>query len=428
MADETHLAKLKEGVEVWNAWRKANPKVRPNLQGADLTGETGLTTSHADLRAVNFCEADLSGAKLWCVDFTGADLRRATLIGADLADQDPIGNCDWEFYPAAELSDADLREADLSKADLGDVSLAGARLGRAKLRETILHRAVLTGTDLTGADLTDADLGKGDPSFKGGATLAGTIFGDVDLSTVKGLAEVDHRAPSILGTGTLAKSKGRIPEVFLKGCGLADWEIENAKLYTPDLSPIELADIQAEVFRLYAANPIQISSVFISYSNMDTVFVEAIERQFDSWGIRYWRDVHNMKAGRVDRQIERAITLNPTVLIVLSENSVGSPWVEWEVEQAQKLERKLKRDILCPVALDDSWKTCAWSGPLRSQVQKYHILDFSTWQQAEAFQGQCRRLIDGLQLFYVVGCESESDRRPTLPLERTAKVAAAQRS
>jgi hypothetical protein len=38
MANPEHLAKLKEGVEAWNRWRKEFPDVRPFLNGADLRG------------------------------------------------------------------------------------------------------------------------------------------------------------------------------------------------------------------------------------------------------------------------------------------------------------------------------------------------------------------------------------------------------
>lgn len=46
MANEEHLARLMQGVEAWNAWRKANPELRPNLRGTDLTA---ANLSHADL-------------------------------------------------------------------------------------------------------------------------------------------------------------------------------------------------------------------------------------------------------------------------------------------------------------------------------------------------------------------------------------------
>jgi hypothetical protein len=37
MADEEHVALLKQGVEVWNRWREENPNIWPNLTGAELS-------------------------------------------------------------------------------------------------------------------------------------------------------------------------------------------------------------------------------------------------------------------------------------------------------------------------------------------------------------------------------------------------------
>lgn len=38
MANKEHVETLKSGIEAWNAWRTANPKVQPDLRDADLTG------------------------------------------------------------------------------------------------------------------------------------------------------------------------------------------------------------------------------------------------------------------------------------------------------------------------------------------------------------------------------------------------------
>ena len=53
MANRKHLTLLKQGVGTWNAWRRMNPRVRPNLSGASLFG---ASLCGADLR-----EADLRG-------------------------------------------------------------------------------------------------------------------------------------------------------------------------------------------------------------------------------------------------------------------------------------------------------------------------------------------------------------------------------
>ena len=86
---------------------------------------------------------------------------------------------------------------------------------------------------------------------------------------------------------------------------------------------------------------------------------------------------------------------------MLSENSVESDWVEFEAAKARELEKELRRDVLCPVALDQVWKTCSWPGPLRRQIEDYHVLDFSGWQVPGTLEGQFAKLLDGLKLFYM---------------------------
>jgi uncharacterized protein YjbI with pentapeptide repeats len=71
LANPEHLAKLKEGVEAWNQWRKQNPGIRPDLSEADLSG-------------AHLIGANLSGANLSTTNLSGVYLSRATLIGTNL--------------------------------------------------------------------------------------------------------------------------------------------------------------------------------------------------------------------------------------------------------------------------------------------------------------------------------------------------------
>ena len=143
-----------------------------------------------------------------------------------------------------------------------------------------------------------------------------------------------------------------------------------------------------------------ISPVFISYSHVDREFVDKIGNYLTQSGIRYWRDIHDMTAGRIEKQIDRALHLNTTVLIILSEHSIKSDWAEHEVRTARGLEQELGRDVLCPIALDDGWKSSRWPRRLMEQIMEYNILDFSAWHDDSKFDSMFRKLIDGLELFY----------------------------
>lgn len=114
-------------------------------------------------------------------------------------------------------------------------------------------------------------------------------------------------------------------------------------------------------------------------------------------------EVHHTSYQRcslLEKQIDLAIRHNPTVLLVLSENSIKSDWVEHEVRTARELTNELGRHVLCPVALDDSWKSSPWPKRLMEQIMEYNILDFSKWEDKNVFEKQFRKLLDGLDLFY----------------------------
>jgi uncharacterized protein YjbI with pentapeptide repeats len=349
MANEEQLAILKQGVEVWNKWRVDNSGI------------------------VHLGGADLSEAKLWRANLSGTDLFGAKLLWADLAGADCRGG--------------DLRRAHLNYAHLDVVNFTEADLRDAELIETSLFqtdfsKAKLKGSNFSGSGMFDA------------------IFADTDLNGVLGLESVYHKGPSSIGIDVIARSKGKLPDKFLRGCGLSDWEIEETKLYNPDLGNEEIDKILYRIHDLRASQALQISPLFISYSHADSKFVDKVGDCLAEKGVRYWRDIHEMKAGRIETQIDRGIRQNPTVLLVISESSLSSDWVEHEVRTARALEKDMGRDVLCPVALDDSWKSSPWPKRLMEQIMEYNILDFSAWQDEGKFDEMFRRLIDGLDLFY----------------------------
>ncbi len=350
MANQEQLDILKQGVEVWNAWRRDN-----------------------DPLEIDFRESDLSGVDLSEADLGGADFSRANLNEAG--------------FQRAKFWGATFFKSDLSETDLGNADFSGA-----DLREANLQAAYICGANLNGVTLHRANLKN--------AVIGSTSFGDSDLREIIGLESVGHNASSYIDTKTLRISKGKLPEKFLRGCGLSDMDIEYSKLYNPDLSNEEIVKIQYCIYDLRATQAIQISPLFISYSHMDSVFVDRLEQGLNEKGVRFWRDIHNLTAGKIETQLDRAIRQNPTVLLILSKNSLNSDWVQHEVRKARNLEKELGRDALCPIALDDSWKSSRWPQRIMEQVKEYNILDFSKWEDDATFNEKFAKLLRGLDLFY----------------------------
>jgi len=352
MANEEHLAILRQGVEVWNDWRAANPDVLPDLSRADIQ------------------KADLHEAEL---RFT--DLQGAVLIETNLYD--------------ANLYMADLRRTHMNQANLRHAYLAGANLSRASLQI-----ADLSAADLDGADLVESYLGTA--NFSGarldganlrGAELFGTIFSGNDLRNVLGLDSVKHKGPSAIGIDTLVRSKGKIPVSFLRGCGVPDSWIE----YLPSL--------------IGALEPIQFYSCFISHSTKDEEFARRLHSAMRDHHLRVWFAPEELKGGaKLHEQIDQAIRVHDKLVLVLSEQSIQSEWVMTEIRKARKAELRDKRRKLFPIRLVDMDTLRDWEcfdadtgKDLAVEVREYFIPDFSHWKDHDSFERAFARFLKDLQ-------------------------------
>src|SRR5687768_6911065 len=81
MANEEHLAILRQGVEAWNAWRLEHPSVRPDLREADLR--------RTDLCGAHLSRADLIGARPTGRTYVGHRIVLAALARSGLRVADP---------------------------------------------------------------------------------------------------------------------------------------------------------------------------------------------------------------------------------------------------------------------------------------------------------------------------------------------------
>ena len=269
---------------------------------------------------------------------------------------------------------ANLIGANLIAAKLIGANLIGAYLSRANLRGAYLNGANLSGAQLSGANFDIAN-------------VHSTVFADVDLSTVRGLETVQHLGPSSIGIDALFRSKGKIPAVFLRGCGVPEALIE----YLPSLHK--------------SMEPIQFYSCFISYSSQDEAFARRLHARLEAEKLRVWFAPEDMRGGRKTReQIDEAIRVYDRLLLILSENSMNSDWVKWEIKKACKKEKDTGRNVLFPIGLApykkiESWKCLDLDGgeDLAAKVRDYHIPDFSQWKHEDDFEKAFAELMHELR-------------------------------
>jgi hypothetical protein len=285
------------------------------------------------------------------------------------------------------LSRADLSHATLNGVDLGSAHLKGANLSGADLGGADLSDADLSGTDLSGASLIAANLRGAnlDDANLSGASTAVTLFNDLDLSTARGLTDVRHVAPSTIGIDTIYRSGGKLPESFLRGCGVPDNFITYMKSLT------------GSAFDFY--------SCFISYSTKDQAFAERLHADLQARGVRCWFAPHDIRGGRkVHEQIDEAIRVYDKLLLILTDASMNSRWVKTEIANARAREAQQNRQMLFPISLVpferiQAWKCFDADAGIDSarEIREYFVPDFSGWKDHDRYQDVFERLVRDLK-------------------------------
>jgi uncharacterized protein YjbI with pentapeptide repeats len=353
MADSKALEILKQGVGEWNAWRTRefrNQGFSVDLSGAALAG--------ANLRDANFGRADLRRA-----DLSRAELSNANLSGANAA--------------GADLSGAHLSGVKLIRADL-----TGANLSRADIRLAHLHEANLTRADLRWASFRVSNLAAADLT---GAELFETVFSDCNLSGVSGLAELRHHGASTIDHRTLAQS-GQLPGKFLRGAGMPAVWLD----YLPALVEEPLVFYACSVF----------------HAHQDAAFAKRLCESLQRAGVRVWPAVQNVPLnGDLPLETHQTLRVHDKAVVVFSEHSVSSDWVETAIQRTLLREGIGARNrppagtrapLLIPIRIDDAILTSqrGWAARIR---RTRPIADFTKWKEHDLFGRGVEKLVEDLR-------------------------------
>jgi hypothetical protein len=345
MANQKHYDLLKQGVDVWNAWREKHRDVHPDLSGAYLSG-------------VHLSDADLSNTNLSYAVLSYAVLSGAHLSGAHLSDA---------VLSYANLSGAHLSYAVLSYANLDGAVLSGAVLSYANLDGAHLGYANLGGAHLSGAHLSGTNFRQ--------TRFMQTVFAWADLRLVKELETARHDGPSSVDINSVILPHDEQTRLhFLRGVGFTETQIE----YLPSL---------------LTPRPIEYQSLFISYASQDEAIAQRLHADLRKKDVPCWFAPHDLKPGDYFREeIEKAIHIQERLLLILSKDSVISKWVKYEVNRARNREIEQDRTILYPIRLDDTVlnSTSGWAADLRAYR---HIGDFTGWQDGAAYEEAFTKLL-----------------------------------
>jgi hypothetical protein len=146
-------------------------------------------------------------------------------------------------------------------------------------------------------------------------------------------------------------------------------------------------------------------SCFISYSTKDQEFAERLHADLQNKGVRCWFAPHDIQSGKkIHEQIDEAIRLYDRLLLILSESSIHSEWVETEISKARKRETREKRRMLFPVRLVDFETLRQWEcfdadtgKDSAREIREYFIPDFSHWKDHDSYREAFQRLSKDLK-------------------------------
>lgn len=114
-------------------------------------------------------------------------------------------------------------------------------------------------------------------------------------------------------------------------------------------------------------------------------------------GVRCWFAPEDLKIGdNIRLGIDQAIRVHDKLLLILSEESINSYWVEHEVETAFAKERITRERVLFPIRIDDSVMsmTNGWAATIHNTR---HIGDFRDWQSEAGYAAGFGRLLADLK-------------------------------
>jgi hypothetical protein len=308
------------------------------------------------------------------------------MVRPDLSDVD-LGGVD---FSAVSFQNANLTCSNFDGAKFVGANLRQADFSSASLKDTDFNSAFMPGVELTFANLTGTDFTN--------ATWDGNILTGLDLSKVKGMETIRHHGPSFISLDTLYNSKGKIPEIFLRGCGLQEDFIS----YLPSL----------------LKQPFSFYSCFISYNHEDKPFAHLLHDRLQGRGIRCWLDEHQLLPGDdIHDRIDHGIKLWDKVLLCASKSSLTSWWVDAEIDRAFRKESQLMKErkkkvlALIPLNLDGFLFGKDYQSGKKLEIESRIAANFVGWEKDHAlFDRELEKVIRALR--------TDDGGRETPPLTR----------
>ena len=206
----------------------------------------------------------------------------------------------------------------------------------------------------------------------------------VGVELVRELVGVRHvlnaRNAVLVTSSRFTKEAQRVAEV--SGVQLVDQERLLSWLRTYPPKPADIAEPTK-----------RFQTVFISHSHQDHDFVAKLNVALRERGVRTWFSPEEIRPGsKLSESIFSAIDSFDRLIVVLSEHSMSSQWVNSELHRAYQRQRREKQNILFPISIVSYSKVKEWQSfdadsgkDLAVELREYLIPCIDDWTDDTKF-------------------------------------------
>ncbi len=360
MTKDEILNLFNSGEKNWNDWRLSR-------------------TNYIDFSGIDFSNRDFSNYNLSYLVFKKTNFNFSNLSCTNISNsiiiESNFVSCNFRH---SALNGSRIESCNLNSSDLSDCNLDCSYLIYSTFNCAILCNSSFLRSVFLENSINDA--------FLGNSRFGNTSLMRLDMSVTNGLDEIQFTGQCNIDFHTLQKSK--FSKTFLFKSGLP----QNYINYLPDF-------IEPEGIRLFPC--------FLSHSSKDKVFARKLYDALSAKGVLVWFDEKSLKPGdHLETSISKGISMYDKAILICSENSLNSWWVNRELDRVLDKEHFYykssieKKHILIPVKIDQYIHT--WENSRKSDIEKYVIGDFINWNETGQFNKAVDLLIEALNVDRIV--------------------------
>jgi TIR domain len=134
------------------------------------------------------------------------------------------------------------------------------------------------------------------------------------------------------------------------------------------------------------------STIFISHSSVDKPFVKRLEAELSKdKSLKFWIDENEILAGEdIQKSISKSLSSSDYLLLVISDNSTKSSWVNFEVSQFMSF---ADGKNIIPIVVSKGQK---FSEPIDNLIRRLKYLDFSNDNNWDKNIASIKRALTGV--------------------------------